>query len=38
MWFHIGAASTSHYAALRTLLIEVSEDLARTIDATFRDG
>jgi hypothetical protein len=32
MWFHIGAASTSYYAALRTLLIEVSEDLARKID------
>ncbi|MGW4995436.1 TniQ family protein [Streptomyces mirabilis] len=34
MWFHIGAASTSHYAALQTLLIEVGDDLARKIDAS----
>ncbi|MFD8614631.1 hypothetical protein [Streptomyces sp. NPDC059631] len=34
MWFHIGAASTSHYAALRTLLIEVGDDLARKIDTS----
>ncbi|WP_158288147.1 hypothetical protein [Streptomyces sp. ICBB 8177] len=32
--FHIGAASTSHHAALRTLLIGVGDDLAREIDTS----
>jgi len=31
-WFHIGAATTPHHTALRTLLIEFGEQLTKQID------